>query len=801
MEKKTNLLKIYKPNKSSFFLYNLTLTIFLYFIVFSIIYTINYFTLSLPLIFFILPLIFLILISAYSKQIQYNKLSYEFYPNKIIEKGGSIFSDYEIELSIKNITHISLVLPYLKNKLFNVGHLIIESAGSNTTKIYISDVLKSEIIYKQLSTLMQDNGFSLKKEKLIQEEKPATIGIILEISSYILSGLFILFFTIIPILPALFTVKNKILVLIIFIIIFFLITIAISAFIIFTYLDLKKRRYKLYSDTITYSEGFLTKHYSFIPIENLANSSINQTFWEKLFNLYDVLISCQGSGNEIKFKNMLNGEKFEKNLDDLIKTKSTPISKEIKKNESSLTKTKEIKTKDKKIDTTSTAHYKIDLLRSILPSLIFIGIFIFISLIILILKPKLLLFMIPFSSFILFTFIFGGIMFLLKVKFTDYYIQENSINEKYNFLTKKNIEFNNEKITGVIFKQNFIDYFFKTCSVVFWSIGADSNLTFKNIKKTESLEEILFKKFGIKNINPTYEIRSKFSFLDMLKKNFFLTLFSIFLITTLIILANIFTEYSIFFYLGLVLILLLYILITIYNSYYYPRSYMQFFREHTYFREGILNISEYYTLLDNIKDIKTLKFPFSAKGFIQFNVAGDFMIDTGKQQVPISCQFTINYVDKIENKDELIDYIFENKPDKTLIQDFIAKGSKDKKIILYAKPSIANPLFILITTSIILFPLILLLPVSVPYLIYYIRLKSYTIESTRLVQNHGVFYKTQTSIIFSKIDFINSDRGFLNKMFSNGNITVNTAGSRLPELIIKNIPNYKEFYNKLKEFY
>ena len=66
--------------------------------------------------------------------------------------------------------------------------------------------------------------------------------------------------------------------------------------------------------SFSYKEGFLSKNYSFIPIENLSDSTLTQTFIDKIFRLYDVKISCQGSKQEIHFKNMLNGQKLESNF-------------------------------------------------------------------------------------------------------------------------------------------------------------------------------------------------------------------------------------------------------------------------------------------------------------------------------------------------------------------------------------------------------------------------------------------------------------------------------------------------------
>jgi membrane protein YdbS with pleckstrin-like domain len=808
MTEKNKLLATYKPNKSSFFILPVTINIIILFIIFAILFTINYYTLKLSIIFFIIILPLLITYNIYAKHIEYNKTFYEIYPHKIIEKSGGIFSDYDIELSIKNITHIILKLPYIKNKLFETGAIKIESAGSNLTSIFLSDIENSEEIYKYLQTLMQHNNFSLKKDKLIQQEKPASVGIILEIISILIGSFATLFFISLSIAPIILAFSQKIVIIILILLSLLVISVSILTYAVFRYLDLKKRRYKLYSDTITYSEGFLTKYYSFIPIENLSNSSINQNLIEKIFGIYDVMISCQGSGNEISFKNMENGDKFEENLDKLIKETEPVIESTQKKTKTPLQnkeiKTEKIETKretKKIIDTTSTAHYKMETSRTLLPVIIYGGILFLISLIISIIFPK----TIPFFIILLISYGFGGIMNLvfsyISVLFTDYYIQGKSINEKFNFLTKKNVEFNNEKITGIIIKESFIDKFFNTCSVVFWSIGANSNIEFKNIKRTKSLEELLLKKFGIKNDILNYEIKSNFSFIDFLKESLVFTLISGFIIAILITLSIIFPSFAIYFILTITIIILLYAIIGIYSSYHYEKSQMRFYKEHIYFKKGLIFRSEYYALYDNIKDIKTKKYPLTHKGTIIFNVAGDYVINTGKQSVPVSCQFNINYVNKIENKDELIDYIFEHKPNKEKINTFLSTEPKEKEIILHAKPSIANPLFVLITTSIIIFPLIIFLPISIPYLIYYIKLKSYTIESTRLIQTHGVLYKTQTSIIFSKIDFINSDSGFLNKMFNNGNITVNTAGSSQPELIISNIPNYKEFYETLKKFY
>jgi len=203
-----------------------------------------------------------------------------------------------------------------------------------------------------------------------------------------------------------------------------------------------------------------------------------------------------------------------------------------------------------------------------------------------------------------------------------------------------------------------------------------------------------------------------------------------------------------------------------------------------------------------VKDITTVKYPFSKLGTIRFNIAGEHIVQQGKNQTIVSNSFQINYIDNIDNKDELIDLIFYRRPSKVQIAEIEANiENYSPKPIHVSKPAIANTLFGLIIISFILFPLILFLPISIPLVIWSIKVKSYIIQPYRVLTKSGILYKRQVSIVFNKIDHINYDQGMLNKMFKNGNITVNTTGSSRAELTIKNIYDFNEFYEILKKYY
>ena len=73
-------------------------------------------------------------------------------------------------------------------------------------------------------------------------------------------------------------------------------------------------------------------------------------------------------------------------------------------------------------------------------------------------------------------------------------------------------------------------------------------------------------------------------------------------------------------------------------------------------------------LYDNVKDIDTLKYPASTHGNIKFNIAGERIVQQGKNQTTVSNNFKIKYVPEISVKDDLIDNIFHFRPSKAAIE-------------------------------------------------------------------------------------------------------------------------------------
>jgi membrane protein YdbS with pleckstrin-like domain len=238
-----------------------------------------------------------------------------------------------------------------------------------------------------------------------------------------------------------------------------------------------------------------------------------------------------------------------------------------------------------------------------------------------------------------------------------------------------------------------------------------------------------------------------------------------------------------------------------------------------------------------VKDITTVRYPASRKGQIRFNVAGETISPLyqhyqkqqpglKKQALTISNGFTIPYVDRIDVLDELIDTIFYERPGRQAIEQMMERPVDTSHEAVYSsRPALANYLFgaalpVLLLEGLFLgtvyfvhdmvkdaMPLVpfagvlalnvLLVAAGVAYL----RSISYRIQSYRVLKRSGLLFRKQTSITFNHIDFININQDAMNKMFGNGNVTVNTVGSSKTELSIDCLKDFRRFYDMLKKHY
>ncbi len=800
----------YKPNSTAFLKYGFAIIA----IVFVILYII---VLSLVGTAFLLPisavLLVLLAIAYWIRSVNYDKEEYIFSGDRLVRKSGSPFSDNKTELIIRNITHVKLSLPWIEYALFKTGSIRIESAGSAATEISLNSVDGPEKFYEKIREMMKEAGFSLSMKKTIQVETPNIIGVFLEVIGGII-GTIIIGLWIFGVVLAeneggwdFLSGNMPILTVIIVLVVVGLVIRSILQF-----LDLSRRVYTVYEDTIAYKEGFMSKHYAFIPIENLADSEVTQHLIGMILGIYDVKLSCQGAGKEILFKNMVHGKEMEAKIDELIaKMPNAPKEKAMKAT-SAKPSGKELAPKKIKVDTAFTSQFRMDMARSIAPIAIAFFIVLFLS------------FIFPPLFVITFLVLIGGIFLTIgiaiKVACTKYLIKSTSFQSDYAFLSTKVKEFTNDKITGIVYKRNFIDNWFNTATIELWSIGSGEAIKFENIKVSPELLPKLLSKIGIYEAPVAKEMWSEFTFERMLKSSL-PAIVSVSIMMLIVLIISLFFPPAIIAFIGLLILISIIVLSGyLYKNEYYKRSVIRFYSDYIHCKHGLLFVDNFYARYRDVKGLHTRLYPYLHHGSLKFDIAGEQSVkdQKGNQTGKISNNFQINYMPQISTQNILIDEIIENGAQKELIQR-IEKNieSYKQRRIFETKPNplaasfiVALILGILVLISsfvlVVVYPALIVIPVFIGAMItgfvyWSAKVTSYSIEEKRVAQRFGILYKNQRSILFDKIDHINYHRGIIDKLFGTGSVIINTTASTSPEMIASYLPNYLEFYEELKKHY
>jgi len=416
---------------------------------------------------------------------------------------------------------------------------------------------------------------------------------------------------------------------------------------------------------------------------------------------------------------------------------------------------------------------------------------------------------------------------IIRVFKTRYRIKESSVENTFSFLSRSTMEFSFEKVTAITFQRSILDRLVGTQTIIFWSIGAGQPLQLQCVRISDDIKKMILAKIGVysENKEEIYGLSAAFSPSAMICANLFAFLF------LLMLLFGFWAIFPSLIPVSLIIVIsiigLSYLILTMYHK----RSRLQFYDDHIQFTHGLLTCYHQCALYENIKDITTIKFPMINKGRLQFNIAGESIATQANQRqragarrgFMLSFAFTFKYADNIKLLDEIIDSIFiMSRSSAASVSELI--NTPPEHIYtdrIKAQSSFLNPLIKGCFTAIaILVPLVLtalwldaqyqiwtyavsttVLLLIILLIIIQARARKYSIQNKRVLARSGIIYQKQTTVIFDRIDFINCQQGALNKICGNGNITVNTAGSSKPEVTIKDIANYREFYNELKATY
>lgn len=770
----------------------------------------------------VLLIVGLVLIAL--RSIRYRKESYIIDASRLVRTSGSLLSDARTELNVANITHVRLILPWIEHKLFKTGHIKVQSAGSQAVEVDIISVDDPEVLFKRIEQLMHESGFSLARQKRLAEERPSPFGAMMEVAGLLLGVVLFLFFFAaqagVALVAEAFDLISGAWALVILLVVL-LILAGIAAFATIRHLDLTRRRYRVYDDTVTYEEGYLTKEYAFIPMENLADSSTNQNLLEMLFGIYDVKLSCQGSGQEINFRNMRHGKRLEQVLDATIEAfrKRAPKARAKQKgmgahDRLSSSYAEAAPKAAKRAPTRRIAELKggplqlrMDPSRALIPALLW-----FLPII-----------TIPVAL---------GLLITKAIAYaaTTYEVRRSGVFSRFAFLSTKTAEFSYEKITGVIERVGVLDRFFNTRSITFWSIGSGSDITFSHIKQDQPvLDDVL----GVLNIAPpddAQRLPSQFSINAFVRSSLISWLLGLILLCASATLGLI---HPLLFAIPLLLLAAITFGIA-YHAAVMRRTCVLLHGEGVTFETGLLTNKRIFTDWDDIKDLVSRRYVGSSVGDLTINIAGEHVVQTQKgQSMTVSNAFTVPYVADVERIHRVFDEVLRTgRPPHE-----IASANPARPVPLRtSRPALANAI---VPASLVAFILVLIIagPVWVMlaslgcdelgpicalvrsagvgilalivaalalalFLVALgVRRRRYSLEHDCVRARWGILYRRMKTVLHAKIDHISMGQGALNKLFANGTVTINTVGSGQVELAIANIRDYRDFHAELERYY
>ena len=719
---------------------------------------------------------------AYSALVAYGKERYELHEDHLVCSRGSLLSDNRTELDVRNITHVRLRLPWLRHRFFKIGDVRVESAGSAASEITFESVTEPEKLFDEIKEIMRSNGYSLQGSQVLHEESPGTVGALTDAAQVGLGGGFTVFFILsifagVIVDAGLGGGLGQVVVMLV---------LALGAVVgvalclggpVIRYLDLVRRTYTVHEDMVVYTEGFLTRDNAVIPFENIADASATRTIWDQVLGLYDVRVSCQGSGSEIVFRRLSGGEQIKAAISELVANAGVKQrALEAKVAEAAASAIEEGGSEVAHAapaarlvvppDEAWTAVLKMNTARAVAGVT---GA--------LIVPPAWLL---------------AAGMAAIRASKTEYRIGADTLSESYEFMGASHTQFAYDKVTGIQVSHTPFDGFFGTVSIEIWSIGAPKPLQMTHVMASDVDLPALLRQCGVpaqaaggvvlpQSYGPKAALISQaFGLVGVALGLLGLLVASLFASPILLVFAPLLLVVPVFSYAWSFLRI--------------RRQTFTLYPEHFEAQTGVWLRRHVYVRYADVKKVETVQIPMTDQGSLSLYVAGEKVMQTQNGEVKLPNIVKVQFLEGVERLVDALDRLSQGQLDAASVGGFDQPG---EPALLESKPAIANELVVLALVGIFFPPLWL----AIPIVAMQIRARSFFLEGSRVVRRDGVLFKRVTSVLYAKIDSIQQNQGALGKAFGNGQVTLLTAGSSTPDLTVSNVPDYSQVYDTIRSHY
>ena len=544
------------------------------------------------------------------------------------------------------------------------------------------------------------------------------------------------------------------------------------------YLDLRRRTYTVREDMVVYTEGFLTRDNALIPFENLADASTTRSFWDQLLGLYDVRVSCQGSGSEIVFRRLSGGEKLNSAITRLVssagsrkraaETRPQPVSDSVPSRSSSPTPRPRGGSSRPLVepDDVWTATLKMNIGRAILKVTP-----------VLVVPPA---------------WLVAVAMTAIRASRTEFRVGPDTLSESYSFIGSSHTQFAYDKVTGVRVTQTPLDQLFGTVSVEVWSIGAPKPIQMLHIRSDELKLKALLRQCGIPIGDAPGQVLSqsyglKAAVVSQAPSLTFLAICALGLVV-----GSLFASP--------LLLLAIPFLVTVplvrfgWTALRIRRQTFRLFPKHFEAQTGIWFRRHAFVRFSEVKKIETVQIPLTRQGRLSLYVAGERVLQTqhGESRVPNVVQ--VAFLEDIERLVDALDELMLGRIDASSVPTYDAPARKSLSV---SKPSKRSEAVVLLFIGLFFPPLWLALTL----VLWQTHVRRFIVEDHRVLRRDGILFTRVTSIPFHKLDSIQQVQGAIGKAFGNGKITLLTAGSSQPDLVLAHIPDHEAVYQIIRTHY
>jgi uncharacterized membrane protein YdbT with pleckstrin-like domain len=799
------------------------------------------FALILPTLCAIVPALVLV-----ERVVRYRKTEYEVRPDRILVRTGTLFKDRAIELELENITLVEWKSPYLLRKFYGIGHVTAQEAGSSTQKARLAYIEQPEAIYDRIAEYMRDRGFSMQRSTRVRQEQPGPVGALVD-----LAGKFIaLIYTIMifgasegadlwllfaddtgPSLLQLilgnydafadseFTVDVLAKMRIGVVVLGALSLLGTAVFLTLTYIDLLRRKYTLHDDVIDYEDGFLSQTRRFIPLENLADTKLTRPIHKRLLGFGDLRVSSRGAGSEILFRSMPRGQEFASALEQLI-AKTDGFGEravhEGRQGEDSHQPVYEIPDSPES-PTNGSAHREARVTKrtlkpwatrgvaSALLGLLPATIFILAAPTIALLNGETFEFG-PFSIGGIGALTMAGLAILgaigavsitktvIVAMATEYSFDHRRVSETFDFLSSRQTKFSVDKITSMSVLRSPLDRLMDTMTVRLRSIGTAETIDFKNIRYDDDLLDALRRTLGLgrqgyrgpdRQKSTQVSFDPEFTVFEAIKASIFGFAF-VPLIWALGLWAATLVDGELWpAWIGFGLTVLVAAPYLLWRGVYHRRLEATLFDEHLEVSGGVFFRFRHMAAFGHIKAVESVRYPASSQGDLYLATGGGFSIHAS------------HMADIGRIHDRIDDRLLAHPPgDRAISADRVdAKQDTDLRRYVPYAPHPPTELFRHLKYVVTM----LTLPLTGPWVYLLYRGADYRLESTRIFAEIGLVYRRRTTVLFDRVDHLETSRNLAHSLFGTCDVEIYTVGSTSCELVLRSMKEADLALERIRE--